>query len=45
MDTTNNLNYFTLYSLSIFSLANSLQLILEINATYRLTIILGLQLS
>ena len=31
-----NVYYYTLYSLSVFSLAKSLQLILEINATYRL---------
>ena len=29
-------HYYTLYSLSVFSLAKSLQLILEISATYRL---------
>ena len=29
-------HYSTLYSLSVFSLAKSLQLILEISATYRL---------
>ena len=32
----NNFIYFTLYSLAVFSLARSLQLILEISATYRL---------
>ena len=30
------LNYYTFYSLSVFSLAKSLQIILEISATYRL---------
>ena len=29
-------SYYTLYSISVFSLAKSLQLILEISATYRL---------
>ena len=32
----NNPSYYTLYSLSVFSLAKSLQLILEISTTYRL---------
>ena len=31
-----NLLYYTLYSLSVFSLAKGVQLILEISATYRL---------
>ena len=31
----NSLHYYTLYSLSVFSLAKSLQLILEISTTYR----------
>ena len=31
-----NLIYYTLYSRSVFSLAKSVQLILEISATYRL---------
>ena len=30
----NKLHYYTLYSLSVFSLAESLQLILEISANY-----------
>ena len=34
----NNNNYYTLYSLSVFLLVKSLQLILEIGATYRLVI-------
>ena len=34
--TSGNFCYYTLYSLSVFSLAESLQLILEISATYRL---------
>ena len=33
-----NSDYYTLYSLTVFSLAKSLQLILEISATYRLVI-------
>ena len=32
----NKYNYYTLYSLSVFSLAMSLRLILEMSATYRL---------
>ena len=32
----NFLFYYTLYSLSVFSMAKSLQLILEISVTYRL---------
>ena len=31
----NSLHYYSLYSLSVFSLAKSLQLLLEINTTYR----------
>ena len=33
---SNNIHYYTMYSLSVFSLAKILQLILEISATYRL---------
>ena len=33
---TDNRFYYTLYSLSVFSVAKSLQLILETKATYRL---------
>ena len=35
---TDRLIYYALYSLPVFSLANSLQLILEIRATYKLVI-------
>ena len=34
----NNFHYYTLYSLSVFSLAKSLQLILEISPTYILLV-------
>ena len=43
--TDNNLNYYTLYSPSVFSLAESLQLILGNSATYRLFTNLYLQIS
>ena len=33
-----NSDYYVLYSLTVFSLAKSLQLILEISATYRIVI-------
>ena len=33
---SNNIHHYTMYSLSVFSLAKILQLILEISATYRL---------
>ena len=32
----NNFHYYTVYPLSLFSLAKSIQLVLEISATYRL---------
>ena len=34
--TPNKYHYYTLYSLSVFSLTKSVQLIMEINVTYRL---------